>query len=142
VIAAFDEEFLVVVDVSKDRFAQICWYHEYAVEVGFGVVDFRLFTVDDGLHHLHNLLSQGTGVLKDGHGLIAGDDVLGVGDVAVLAGDQRELFFGEPSADQGVGYTQGGGVVGAENRMQLQTAGVVGSDQVIHAGLGPFGRPL
>ena len=50
--------------MSAKTVAQICWYHEYAVEVGFGVVDFRLFTADDGLHHLHNLLSQGTQVLK------------------------------------------------------------------------------
>src|SRR5690554_3748232 len=89
VVAAFDEEFLEVVDVSEYRFAEVGWHNEYSVVIGRGIVDLNLLSADDGLNHLHNLLGQGAGVLKDGHGLVASDDVLGVGDVAVLTGDQR-----------------------------------------------------
>ena len=84
VVSAFNQQLIIVVDVGKYGGTEEGWNDFHAVVIGLCVIDWRFFTVYDGFHHGHNVAGQCTGVLKDGHGLQAGQNVLGVGDIAVL----------------------------------------------------------
>ena len=142
VVAGVDQQFFVVVDIAEYGLAQEGRNDLLVVVVGGGVVDFDFFTLQDLVDHLHNLGSQGPGVFEHGHALLAGDHVLGVGDVAVLTGDDGPAeLVNIVVVFQSVGDAQSGGVVGADPRVDLGAVRIVGGQDVFSALLGDVGLP-
>ena len=114
-----------------------------ALEVPGGVGDQGLVdgvAVQDGLGQVqgdNGLVGHG---LIHGHGLDAVLDVLQVGHVAVLAGDDDLGLVGAGVVGlDGLGHAQRGGVVGAQPGVNLGAVGIVGGQDVLsalHSGLG------
>ena len=75
VVAGIDEQLLHIFARAGNRLAEEAGDDARAVVIGLGIVDGGLAALHQSVDHLNDLGSQGTGVLEDGHGLLAGEHV-------------------------------------------------------------------
>lgn len=116
---------------DDDRIEQERRNDLHAVVIGLGVVDLDLDALDDLVDHLGDAITESAGVLPDGHGLLASDDVLDVCLVGVLTGQDRPRIGGVAVRVECLRDAECEGVIRGEDGFNL-LVGIEGVEASFH----------
>ena len=89
IVTCSDQNILVVIDSDTHRHAEVRRNNLNPIVVCCGVIDINIFAVCYRNYHLNGLVDQNTRLLEDGHGLLAGNNVLNVDKITILTGNYR-----------------------------------------------------